>query len=92
MIQLNKRWNIHLASTVCLIFLIIFSLQLIAEMIWKGGPSTPIIQAIGMGFTVFGTMLGAFTDKNNRLPVHGLILSLLLPLPIIVGVIMLGMF
>ncbi len=91
MIQLNKRVNIRLFSRVCLIFLIIWSVQIIAEMIWKGGPSTPLIQALGLAFCVFGVALGAFTDKENRLPVYGLILSALLPLPVAVGVILLGM-
>lgn len=51
----------------------------------------PLIQALGLAFCVFGVALGAFTDKENLLPVYGLILSALLPLPVAVGVILLGM-
>ncbi|KOA60889.1 hypothetical protein BAAM0499_03150 [Bifidobacterium animalis subsp. animalis MCC 0499] len=86
MIQLNKRMNIRAFSMVCLGNLVVWSLLAIAQMIWKGGLATPVIYAIALGFCTFGTALGAFTDKDNQLPKHGLALSLLLPLPIIAGV------
>lgn len=38
MIQLNKRWNIKLGSLICLGNLILWSLQAIVQIVWKGGP------------------------------------------------------
>lgn len=91
MIQLDKRWNIKLGSLVCLGNLVLWSLQAIVQIIWKGGLSAPIIQSIGFALCIFGTAFGAFTDKDNRIPVYGIVLSVLLPLPVIAGVIILGM-
>lgn len=91
MIQLNKRWNIKLGSLICLGNLILWSLQAIVQIVWKGGLATPVLQAVGFAFLIFGTAFGAFTDKDNRIPVYGVVLSLLLPLPVVAGVLIMGL-
>lgn len=91
MIQLNKRWNIKLGSLICLGNLILWSLQAIVQIIRNGALSAPVIQSVGFAFFVFGTAVGAFTDKDKRIPVYGVVLSLLLPLPVVAGVIIMGL-
>lgn len=91
MIQLDKRWNIKLGSLICLGNLVLWSLQAIVQIIRNGGLSTPVLQAVGFAFLIFGTAFGAFTDKDNRIPVYGVVLSVLLPLPVIAGVIIMGL-
>ncbi|MDE5641316.1 MAG: hypothetical protein K2I40_06420 [Bifidobacterium castoris] len=91
MIQLNKRWNIKLGSLICLGNLVLWSLQAIVQIVWKGGLVAPVLQAVGFAFLIFGTAFGAFTDKDNRIPVYGVVLSVLLPLPVVVGVIIMGL-
>lgn len=57
----------------------------------EGGLATPVLQAVGFAFLIFGTAFGAFTDKDNRIPVYGVVLSVLLPLPVVVGVLIMGL-
>lgn len=91
MIQLDKRWNIKLGSWICLGNLVLWSLQAIVQIVRNGALSAPVIQAVGFAFLVFGTAFGAFTDEDNRIPVYGVVLSVLLPLPIVAGVIIMGL-
>lgn len=91
MIQLDKRWNIKLGSWICLGNLVLWSLQAIVQIVRNGALSAPVIQSVGFAFFVFGTAFGAFTDKDNRIPVYGVVLSLLLPLPVVAGVIIMGL-
>lgn len=91
MIQLDKRWNIKLGSWICLGNLVLWSLQAIVQIVRNGALSTPVIQAVGFAFFVFGTAFGTFTDEGNRIPVYGVVSSVLLPLPVVAGVIIMGL-
>ncbi len=91
MIQLDKRWNIKLGSWICLGNLVLWSLQAIVQIIRNGALGAPVIQAGGFALLVFGTAFGAFTDEDNRIPVYGVVLSVLLPLPVVAGVIIMGL-
>ena len=61
------------------------------QIIRNGALSAPVIQSVGFAVFVFGTAVGAFTDKDKRIPVYGVVLSLLLPLPVVAGVIIMGL-
>ena len=91
MIQLDKRWNITLGSWICLGNLVLWSLQAIVQIIRNGALGAPVIQAVGFALLVFGTAFGAFTDEDNQIPVYGVVLSVLLPLPVVAGVIIMGL-
>lgn len=91
MIQSDKRWNITLGSWICLSNLVLWSLQAIVQIIRNGALSAPVIQSAGFALLVFGTAFGAFTDEDNRIPVYGVVLSVLLPLPVVAGVIIMGL-
>ena len=73
MIQSDKRWNIKLGSWICLGNLVLWSLQAIVQIVRNGALSTPVIQAVGFAFFVFGTAFGTFTDEGNRIPVYGVV-------------------
>ena len=75
MIQSDKRWNIKLGSWICLSNLALWSLQAIVQIIRNGALSAPVIQSVGFAFFVFGTAFGAFTDKDKRIPVYGVVLA-----------------
>ncbi|PKV05684.1 hypothetical protein [Bifidobacterium pseudolongum] len=91
MIQLDKRWNIKLGSWICLGDLVLWSLQAIVQIVRNGALSAPVIQVVGFAFFVFGTAFGTFTDEDNRIPVYGVVLSSLLPLPVVARMIIMGL-
>lgn len=91
MIQSDKGWNIKLGSWIFLGNLALWSLQAIVQIIRNGALSAPVIQSVGFAFFVFRHSVRDVHGRGQPDPVYGVVLSSLLPLPVVARMIIMGL-